>query len=163
MWAMIRSVSKYIGPDLRLASVNSSRDLARASLSLNAFTSRWVSTILQSAVLNVLTAPIYPKLVRSAATAYDQRRNAVLNALAAQGIPAFGEDGMNVWIPVEDEQATTRWLLESGWTVRAGSIFRLSARPGIRITISRMDVDVAQEFARNLAAVRKYDLVERGA
>ncbi|MCV9947590.1 aminotransferase class I/II-fold pyridoxal phosphate-dependent enzyme [Rhizobium sp. BT-175] len=163
MWAIIRSVSKYIGPDLRLAAVNSSRDLSRACLSFNAFTSRWVSSILQSAVLNVLTAPTYEKLVAAAATAYNRRRQMMLDALEAQGIAAFGRDGLNVWIPVADEQATMRWLLESGWTVRAGSIFRVSSSPAIRVTISGIDKEIAEDFARSLAAVRRYDLAERGA
>jgi DNA-binding transcriptional MocR family regulator len=162
-WAIIRSVSKYIGPDLRLAVVNSSHELSRASLSLSAFTTRWVSSILQKSVLAVLTAPGYRQLVASAAAAYAQRREDVLAALAGRGIKAFGRDGMNVWIPIEDEQMVARRLLEAGWTVRIGSVFRLAAPPAVRITTSVIPKPLAEEFARTLHLILRDEGVERGA
>ncbi|MFG1465667.1 aminotransferase class I/II-fold pyridoxal phosphate-dependent enzyme [Xanthobacter sp. DSM 24535] len=162
-WAIIRSVSKHIGPDLRLAVVNSSRELARASLSLNAFTGRWVSSILQTSVLAVLSAPGYGPLVANAASTYDRRREGVIEALAARGVQSQGRDGMNVWIPVEDEQAVARRLLEGGWTVRTGSTFRLASPPAIRITASAMDKALALEFADTLARILRDEVIERGA
>lgn len=163
LWAIIRSVSKYIGPDLRLAVVNSSNELSRASLSLSAFTSRWVSSILQRSVLAVLTAPGYRQLVASAAAAYERRREDVIGALAARGIKAHGRDGMNVWIPVDEEQTAARRLLDAGWTVRTGSVFRLAAPPAIRITTSVIPQPLAEEFARTLDLILREDVVERGA
>ncbi|MFG1429282.1 aminotransferase class I/II-fold pyridoxal phosphate-dependent enzyme [Roseixanthobacter glucoisosaccharinicivorans] len=163
LWAIIRSVSKYIGPDLRLAVVNSSHELSRASLALNAFTSRWVSSILQKSVLAVLTAPGYRQLVASAAGAYERRREDVITALAGRGIKAHGRDGMNVWIPVADEQMVARRLLDAGWTVRTGSVFRLAAPSAIRITTSVIPKPLAEEFARTLDSILREDVVERGA
>ncbi|MFG1399968.1 aminotransferase class I/II-fold pyridoxal phosphate-dependent enzyme [Roseixanthobacter pseudopolyaromaticivorans] len=163
LWAIIRSVSKYIGPDLRLAVVNSSHELSRASLSLSAFTSRWVSSILQKSVLAVLTAPGYRQLVASAAAAYERRREDVIAALAGRGIKAHGCDGMNVWIPVADEQTVARRLLDAGWTVRTGSVFRLAAPSAIRITTSVIPKPLAEEFARTLDSILREEVVERGA
>ncbi|MEP9355515.1 aminotransferase class I/II-fold pyridoxal phosphate-dependent enzyme [Xanthobacter sp. KR7-65] len=163
LWAIVRSVSKYIGPDLRLAVVNSSHELTRASLTLSAFTSRWVSSILQKSVLSVIAAPGYRQLVATAAATYDRRREDVIAALAGRGIKAHGQDGINVWIPVDDEQTVARRLLDAGWTVRTGSLFRVAAPPAIRITISAMTKPLAEEFARTLEAILREEVVERGA
>jgi DNA-binding transcriptional MocR family regulator len=162
-WAIIRSVSKYIGPDLRLAVVNSSRELSRACLSLSAYTSRWVSSVLQKCVLSVLSAPGHEQMIAKAAAAYERRREGVIAALAAEGIQAHGRDGMNVWIPVADEQAVARRLRDSGWTVRTGAIFRLASPPAIRVTASAIDKTLSEEFARTLAAIVRDEGVERGA
>jgi DNA-binding transcriptional MocR family regulator len=45
-WAVIRSVSKYVGADMRLAFVNSSQNIGPKVLGLSAFTYRWASSIL---------------------------------------------------------------------------------------------------------------------
>jgi DNA-binding transcriptional MocR family regulator len=162
-WAIIRSVSKYIGPDLRLAVVNASPELSHACLSLSAFTARWVSSILQKAVLAVLASPGYDRLVGAASAAYDERRGGAIRMLAEEGIRAHGEDGMNVWIPVEDEQIVARRLMEAGWSVRTGSIFRVASGQAIRITTSALDLETARAFAQTLATIRRAGEVERGA
>ncbi|QTL05035.1 aminotransferase class I/II-fold pyridoxal phosphate-dependent enzyme [Aquabacter sp. L1I39] len=162
-WAIIRSVSKVAGPDLRLAVVSSSRAVRRACLPLAACSARWVSSILQGCVKAVLTVPGHAQQVARARASYARRREAARAALAAEGIEARGRDGMNLWIPVADEDAVTRRLLDAGWTARPGAAFRLAAPPAIRITTSALEDDEAVAFARALAAILRDEVVVRGA
>ena len=162
-WAIIRSVSKYIGPDLRLAFVNSSVGLGKGALSITAFTYRWVSSMLQKIVLATVTSGDYEAVLKKAAAAYKERRNFVLKALRDVGIEAHGTDGINVWIPVKNEQAVTRRLMESGWIVRPGSIFRLHTPEAIRVTISAFTENDARELAELLSSLQRQGAVQRGA
>ncbi|NVK33423.1 MAG: GntR family transcriptional regulator [Rhodobacteraceae bacterium] len=162
-WAIIRSTSKYLGPDLRLAAVNSSEPVSRACQSLNAFTNRWVSGFLQSAALNVLNGPKFADFTAKVAKLYQDRRVAAIQALAAHGITAYGRDGINIWIPVTDESFIVRRLGEEGWGVRAGSVFRINSAPGIRLTTSSLTEELSNDFAGTLAMILKFDEVERGA
>jgi DNA-binding transcriptional MocR family regulator len=54
-------------------------------------------------------------------------------------VAAEGKTGINVWIPVEDETRTVGLLRDAGYAVAPGSRFRITAPPGIRITISALD------------------------
>jgi DNA-binding transcriptional MocR family regulator len=162
-WAIIRSVSKYIGPDLRLAFVNSSVGLGKGALSITAFTYRWVSSILQRVVLATVTSNDYEAVLKKAAIAYKERRNFFLKALKDVGIAAHGADGINVWIPVKDEQAVARRLMEAGWIVRPGSIFRLETPEAIRVTTSSFTESESQELAELLSSLQRQGAVQRGA
>ena len=162
-WAILRSVSKVAGPDLRLAVVNSSREVSRASLPLSAVSARWVSSILQGCVKAVLSAPDQERQVAHARATYARRREAARAALAAEGIAAMGRDGLNLWIPVADEPMVVRRLSEAGWTVRPGAACRLAAPPALRITVSALEEAEAKAFARALAAIVRDEVVERGA
>jgi DNA-binding transcriptional MocR family regulator len=162
-WAIIRSVSKYIGPDLRLAFVNSSRALGQNASSFSAFTHRWVSGLLQKTVLATVTSSDYEAVLKRAASAYRERRSFMLKALSDVGIRAHGADGINVWIPVNDEQGVTRQLMEAGWIVRPGSIFRLQAREAIRVTTSVLTETEAHELAQLLFGLQRQGGVQRGA
>jgi DNA-binding transcriptional MocR family regulator len=73
----------------------------------------------------------------AAATAYAQRRTALLEAVRLQGITAFGRSGFNVWLPVLDESAMVTHLLAHGWAVAAGQRFRFQTSPAVRITAAR--------------------------
>jgi DNA-binding transcriptional MocR family regulator len=162
-WAVVRSVSKYIGPDMRLAFVNSSAGLGRGAPSITAFTYRWVSGMLQKAVLATVTSNDYEATLKKAANAYKERRNFFLKALKDVGIAAHGSDGINVWIPVKDEQAIVRRLMEARWIVRPGSIFRLESPEAIRVTTSSLTESESQELAGLLSSAQRQGAVQRGA
>ena len=163
-WAVIRSVSKYVGADMRLAFVNSSKDIGPKILGRSAFTYRWVSSILQKAVLSTISAPDYELTIRKASELYKKRREAFVQMLAKCGGDSDGTDGINVWIPVENEQFTVQQLMEAGWIVRTGSAFRLESPPGIRLTTSTITQSQSAEFAKLLSNIRHHGAgVQRSA
>ncbi|HXM53904.1 MAG TPA: aminotransferase class I/II-fold pyridoxal phosphate-dependent enzyme [Candidatus Dormibacteraeota bacterium] len=151
-WAVIRSFSKSLGPDLRLAlmagdPVTISRVEGRQQLGAG-----WVSHVLQGLALTLWEDPEVQRLMAAAAAAYGERRRALLDALAAHDVPARGRSGMNVWVPVADEQAALGRLLDAGWAAGAGQRFRLRSGTAVRLSIGALSVEEAPAVAAALAA-----------
>lgn len=150
-WAHVRSFSKVLGPDLRVAFVaGDEATLARVEARQRLGTG-WVSTILQRVVLELLTDRAAARLLGRAEKTYAARRQAMLRALAARGIEAFGRSGLNVWVPVAEEISVVRALFDAGWAVSAGERFRIDSPPGIRITISTLEEGEAEAVASCIA------------
>lgn len=149
-WAFVRSVAKAYGPDLRLAV------LTGDALTLDRVGGRqrlgpgWVSRLLQDAVVHLWSSGAVDP--RAVAGEYGKRRDALIGALAERGIAAYGRSGLNVWVPVPDETGAVSRLLHAGWAVVPGARFRMSAPPGVRITVSLLGVDDMQPLADAVAA-----------
>lgn len=140
-WAVIRSVSKTLGPDLRLAIVASdSATSAKLRLRLNAG-SQWVSHLLQDLVCACLTDPEYQHRLAQTRQFYAARQQKLACALQQHGIAISPGDGLNAWLPLETHsQATAFTLAKSGWLVREGEAFGVSAPShGLRITLSTLN------------------------
>ncbi|MER5639005.1 aminotransferase class I/II-fold pyridoxal phosphate-dependent enzyme [Kitasatospora sp. NPDC002227] len=150
-WAVIRSAAKAYGPDLRLAVMCGERDVVDRVLGRQRLDTGWVSLLLQRAVAELWRTDAAP--VRKVAAVYRERRDALLAALAGQGIAAHGESGLNVWVPVPDESGVVAALMQRGWVVAPGARFRLQAPPGVRITAAAMRPEEAPRLASDLAAV----------
>lgn len=135
-WAFVRSVSKPYGPDLRCAALAADEETLAWVEGRQSLGARWVSRILQALVVELWDDPAVDGVVSRASLHYDRQRLALLEALASRGIPAHGLSGLNVWIPVDDETAVCARLLEAGWVVAPGRMFRLASPPGIRVTVS---------------------------
>ena len=151
-WAVVRSVSKFLGPDLRLAifagdAVTVARVEGRQRLGMG-----WVSHVLQRAVLVLWSDRRVTGRFAKAAEAYATRRQALISALARRGIAAHGRSGLNVWIPVAEEAAAVAALAERGWAVRAGEPYRTRTSPAIRVTVATLRPPEAERFADDLAA-----------
>ncbi|GAA2587419.1 aminotransferase class I/II-fold pyridoxal phosphate-dependent enzyme [Streptomyces lienomycini] len=148
-WAFVRSAAKACGPDLRLAVLTGdpvTLDRVRGRQRLGP---GWVSRITQRAVARLWAdGPAGPR----AAGVYGRRRDALLGALAEHGVAAYGRSGLNAWIPVPDETGAVARLLHAGWAVAPGARFRLSAPPGIRITVSTLGEEDAGPLAAAVAA-----------
>lgn len=151
-WVSIRSTSKFLGPDLRVAVVAGDvTTIARVEWR-QALGVRWVSHLLQRLTLTLWSDPSSGRRFARAAEVYAQRRQALIDALAAHKVGAYGRSGLNVWIPVREETATVQALAERGWGVAAGERFRLRSGPAIRVTTSALVPDDAQRFAADFAA-----------
>jgi DNA-binding transcriptional MocR family regulator len=149
-WAVVQSVSKWLGPDLRLAvmagdAVTIARIDGRQRLGPG-----WVSYILQSLVVELARDPAVRAMVDEARAAYEVRRRALVRELGRHGISVWGRSGLNVWVPVEDEFLARRALLEAGWAVAAGEQFRLRTPPGLRISVGNLSVADAPRIAEAL-------------
>ncbi|MET9909799.1 aminotransferase class I/II-fold pyridoxal phosphate-dependent enzyme [Streptomyces sp. NPDC006476] len=135
-WALVRSVAKAYGPDLRLAVLTGDPVTVDRVTGRHRLGPGWVSRIVQRAVVHLWTDDaLDPTAV---AAAYRERRDLLIDALAERGVAAHGLSGMNVWIPVPDETGAVARLLHAGWAVSPGARFRMSAPPGIRITVSTL-------------------------
>ncbi len=151
-WAFVRSSSKPYGPDLRLAVLaGDETTVARVEGQLRVG-SGWVSTLLQRTALALWSDPGVAEVVAAAADVYDARRTALLDGLAAAGVPGQGATGLNVWVPVPDETRVVADLLAAGWAVAPGRRFRQSSGPGVRVTVGDLAPDRVGRFVEVLAA-----------
>jgi DNA-binding transcriptional MocR family regulator len=151
-WAVIRSLSKVLGPDLRVAPI------AGDSLTISRVEGRqllgpgWVSHLLQQTAAHLWGSRSTRKLLTRAERTYAQRRAALIDALAGHGITAQGRSGLGVWVPLAEEAAIVQQLLERGWAVSPGERYRFHSPPGIRITTTGLEPKEAEELADALAA-----------
>jgi DNA-binding transcriptional MocR family regulator len=150
-WATIRSLSKSLGPDLRVALVaGDARTVDRVEAALTNGPG-WVRRILQRTAAHLLRDQPTAKLVEAAAESYRQRRRQLIEALGARGVAATGRSGVNVWIPVRDEQAAVEAARSAGYAIRAGDPYRLSSTPAVRVSISGLDRNQIDELAAAIA------------
>ena len=151
-WAVVRSVSKFLGPDLRLAVVAGdeltiARVQGRQSLGV-----RWVSHLLQDLTLALWSDPSSGRRLAQAADAYAARRRGLVSALERLGVPVESPSGFNVWIPVRQETAAVQHLAACGWAVAPGERFRIRSAPAIRVTTSALSIDRTPQLAADIAA-----------
>jgi len=149
-WAMVRTVSKTLGPDLRLAVMAGDQATIARVEGRQLLGMGWVSHLLQGIVVGLLKDPATPALLRRAERTYARRRGALVAALSERGIPVAARSGLNVWIPVPDERAAAAALMKEGWAVARGEPFRVRAEPGIRVTTATLEASEAEEFASAL-------------
>jgi DNA-binding transcriptional MocR family regulator len=152
-WAVVRSLSKVIGPDLRLAVV------AGDPLTISRIEGRqrlgpgWVSHVLQQVAWLLLRKKTTERLLARAERVYGERRAALVSALAAREVEAAGDSGLGVWVPLADEAAAVRELLVRGWAVSPGERYRFHGPPGIRITTADLEPDEAERLADDITAL----------
>jgi DNA-binding transcriptional MocR family regulator len=152
-WAVVRSLSKVLGPDLRIAV------LAGDELTISRIEGRqrlgpgWVSQILQQVAALLLRDETTVELLGRAEETYAERRRVLVSALAAREIDAAGDSGLGVWVPLVDEAAAVRELLDQGWAVSPGERYRFRSAPGIRITTADLEPDEAERLADAIAAL----------
>ncbi|MEV1081471.1 aminotransferase class I/II-fold pyridoxal phosphate-dependent enzyme [Streptomyces sp. NPDC050211] len=149
-WAFVRSVAKAYGPDLRLAVLTGDAVTVDRVIGRHRLGPGWVSRITQRAVVRLWADGAVD--ARAVAAAYGGRRDALIGALAERGVAAYGRSGLNVWIPVPDETGAVARLLHAGWAVAPGARFRMSAPPGIRVTVSTLAVDETVALADAIAS-----------
>jgi DNA-binding transcriptional MocR family regulator len=138
-WAVVRSVSKWLGPDLRLAVVTGDETTLARVEGRHALGPGWVSTVVQQLAVRLWNDPV----VARAADAYRERREALAKLVDAAPAPS----GINLWVPVPDEFAAVRALRDEGYAVAAGAPYRLSPGSAIRITTAALAPEDAPRLA----------------
>jgi DNA-binding transcriptional MocR family regulator len=152
-WAVIRSVSKFFGPDLRLAVVAGSDrliDRLEANFSVGP---GWVSHVTQSVVSGLFADPSVDDGLEVAAATYSVRRNGLIEALRDRFLDCTARSGLNVWIRVPSEEQAVTGLMAKGWAVAAGERFRLQSPSSVRVTIATLSPEQATDFANDIAEV----------
>jgi DNA-binding transcriptional MocR family regulator len=150
-WATVRSVSKWLSPDLRVAVLAGDPTTVSRIEGRQALGTGWVSYLLQDAVADLWGARSTAKLLDRASATYARRRVALVHSLAAEGLVATGSSGLTLWVPVRDEHAVVAGLAQVGWAVSPGERFRIASPPGIRIAFSTLEEHEAPDLAGALA------------
>ena len=155
-WALIRSVSKFLGPDMCLAVTASDPETAaRLALRLSPGTT-WVSHLLQRLAHALLTDDAVRDDIRRAGAHYAERNAAVAQLLQNAGVPAHAADGLNLWVPLgAPARAVGEHLMRRGWLARSGEEFVLAgedAAQHLRLTVHDLTDAEATRLASDLSA-----------
>jgi DNA-binding transcriptional MocR family regulator len=148
----IHSFSKAYGPDLRLAAVGGSATPIDQLVRRRQLGPSWSSRLLQSILLRLLTDPGVDELLARVARTYSDRRRRLTLALKQNGIEIGRGSGLNLWLPVHDEQWALVALASRGIGAAPGSPFQIGRAdsPHLRITTARVE-DRFEELADHLA------------
>lgn len=174
-WALVRSVSKFLGPDMCLAIAASDPHTAdRLALRLSPGTT-WVSHLLQRLARALVTDADARRQIADAGAHYAERnaRFAARLSAAAEataGVRAAPGDGLNLWIelPTAAREICAE-LMRRGWLARPGDEFVLadaSATRRLRLTVHDLTDAEADQLAADIvsavrAARRRGGMIER--
>jgi len=150
-WALVRSLSKPYGPDLRIALVaGDPATIARVQGRMR-LGSGWVSTVLQRLVVQLWHDERVTAAVAGARQEYGRRRAALLAALARRGVSARGRSGINVWVSTSDESGAVAAMRDLGYAVAPGSLYRLASPAGFRISLGALELSDVDRVADAVA------------
>lgn len=165
-WALVRSVSKFLGPDMCLAMTATDPDTAERLATRLSPGTTWVSHLLQRLALAQLTDPDARATIARAAEHYAERNRTVAALLSDAGIPATARDGLNLWVDTgAPARAVSEQLMRRGWLARSGDEFSL--RPDrrsthVRLTVHDLDDERAAQLARDLSAAARAAALTEG-
>lgn len=135
----IRSYSKSHGADLRLAVAGGPADLLDPVVERRMLGAGWTSRLLQRVLLSMLDDETAVHAVTTARAEYRRRSAELRRALARLGVTVTRGDGINLWLPVADENAAMISLAAAGIKAAPGGPFIVGDPPPtdhLRITIS---------------------------
>lgn len=149
----IRSFSKSHGPDLRLAAVGGAAGPIDSLARRRRLGPSWSSRLLQELLMVMLADDATATLVAVAEREYARRRSALVSVMAEHGVPVREGAGLNLWIPVVDEQVALITLAANGIGAAPGAPFRTggpSSEPHLRVSVGTATGDL-EELGRRLA------------
>jgi DNA-binding transcriptional MocR family regulator len=161
----VHGFSKSHGPDLRIAALAGPAAVLDGLVARRMLGTGWTSRMLQTILLDLLVEPRSVEAVEVARRTYAERQAAVCAALARHGLDLPVPDGINLWLPVEDERAALVQLTTAGIRAAGGSPF---VAPGalttdhLRVTTGLVDVREASHVAAALAAAATAGTVRFG-
>ena len=153
-WALVRSLTKALGPDIRVALVASDAATSRQLRLRLASGTSWVSHVLQDMVEAALGQTEVAQLMARARGTTCAAAPLLEDALRAQGLPHAAQgDGLNLWIPLPaDDQAVALAMARRGWLLRHGEAFCVQDPvPGLRVTLSDIEPEQCAQLARTCA------------
>ncbi len=155
-WALVRSLSKTLGPDMRLAIVASDCETSAAlHLRLNSG-SQWVSHLLQDLVIACLNDDAFMASLTESRRHYRRQHEKLIAALARCGITHLTPgDGLNFWFPLEEpSQPVALRLAHAGWLVREGETFGIRAPShGLRLSLATLSDEEINKLASDLCQI----------
>ena len=130
-----------------MAVISSSHDLIKQIKSFRNFGAGWSSRILQHALAWLINDTPTQQGIAHAKTVYAQRRQALVDALAARGLTLPKREGLAVWIPVPSEQFALVTLAARGIAVLPGERSRIGPGQFIRVSTSQLQLDQVEIIA----------------
>ncbi|MEL7208456.1 MAG: aminotransferase class I/II-fold pyridoxal phosphate-dependent enzyme, partial [Actinomycetota bacterium] len=149
----IRSFSKSHGPDLRLAAVGGAAGPIDALARRRRLGPSWSSRLLQELLVVMLDDPATVDLVAAAEAEYARRRSVLGAVLGEHGVAVAAGAGLNLWLPVVDEQVALITLAANGIGAAPGAPFRTGGRssaPHLRVSVGTAAGEL-EELGRRLA------------
>lgn len=156
-YALVRSVSKFLGPDMCLAVAATDPETAeRLAMRLSPGTT-WVSHLLQRLALAQVTDAEVTARIAAAGHHYAERNETFADRLRSLGLRVPPADGLSLWVELpQPARLVSERLMRRGWLVRTGDDFALDdrAEPSrhIRLTVHDLSDDDAATLAADLAA-----------
>ena len=157
-WALVRSVSKFLGPDMRLAVTASDPVTAHRLAQRLSPGTMWVSHVMQRLAARMLQDASVQQSIAAAREHYARRNGVFVAMLERRGLTAQSEGGLNVWVDVRDVAADVARRLEpKGWLARPGGEFALEpgTSPGadhLRLTVHDLDDADLERLADDIGA-----------
>ncbi|MEV7797886.1 aminotransferase class I/II-fold pyridoxal phosphate-dependent enzyme [Microbacterium foliorum] len=159
-FALVRSVSKFLGPDMCLAIAATDATTAeRLAMRLSPGTT-WVSHLLQRLTLTQLTDDSVVSRIAEAREHYAARNTAFAIRLREEGLDSPATDGLSLWVQLpKPARVVAERLMRRGWLARTGDDFALDERAEpshhLRLTVHDLSDDDAETLVADLvAAVR---------
>lgn len=163
----IRSYSKSHGADLRLAVAGGPAELLDPVIERRMLGPGWSSRLLQRVLLTMLNDHTAAATVTAARAEYRRRSTELRRALARHNIHVARGDGINLWLPVADENAAMISLAAAGIKVAPGGPFEVGEpqTDHLRLTVSPLidtEIDwLANELATATTAAPTYRRIRR--
>lgn len=159
-FALIRSVSKFLGPDMCLAIAATDPETAeRLSMRLSPGTT-WVSHLLQRLTLAQLTDDRAMSIIAKASEHYAARNAEFAERLRAEGLGVPESDGLSLWIELSrPARRVAEQLMRRGWLARTGDEFALDDRAEasrhLRLTVHDLSDADAETLVTDLVAAAR--------
>lgn len=159
-YALVRSVSKFLGPDMCLAVAATDATTAeRLAMRLSPGTT-WVSHLLQRLTLAQLTNPEAAAAIADAGAHYADRNARFAQLLRDAGLDAPQGDGLSLWVALPQQaRIVAERLMRRGWLARTGDEFALDERAmpsqHLRLTVHDLSDDDAATLVADLVAATR--------
>lgn len=154
-WALVRSMSKALGPDMRIALVASDTETAERLASRLSGGITWVSHLIQRLTFAMLSDSETQQLVRSAREYYAAQNASFIAKLQGVGLTSLSRDGLSVWVDVLGDSAEVLvQLMRRGWIARDGRSFGLQGEGDhfLRLTVHDLSDDEMTKLAADVGA-----------
>jgi DNA-binding transcriptional MocR family regulator len=153
---LVRSYSKSHGPDLRLAAVGGAGTIVTQIVERRMLGPGWSSRLLQAVLLEMLRDKEITNTIAQARSTYHDRRTNMVKLLDDRNVQSCGDDGINLWVAVNEEEHAQLMLSVNNIAVAPGSPFWLSKAQtaNVRLTVSGI-AESSEEIADALAIAAK--------
>ncbi|SJN08030.1 Predicted transcriptional regulator of pyridoxine metabolism [Leucobacter sp. 7(1)] len=154
-WALVRSMSKALGPDMRIALLASDPETAERLATRISGGITWVSHLIQRITHALLADPATQQRIQDASAFYAERNTVFQECLGAVGLSSTSRDGLNVWVDTQRNAGDVlTQLMRRGWIARDGASFGLQGEHhrALRLTVHDLAPEDMRRLADDLAA-----------